>query len=131
MKYIVFVSIVCFVACDPARRIHMKNKTGDDAEITWQLKDDSAKLNPLFISNSTEVKFQLKPVAPHNEAKMSFGIGSWTRQVLNNFVDDLEFLEIKSKQDSIKLTTEKEIKDYLLAHRRGLGKTLIRIFISK
>jgi hypothetical protein len=118
-------------SCDPMRRINMKNKSGEDVDIIWTLKEDSAKTSPLFISNDTEVKFHLKNKRPHNEANMSFGIGSWNEAMLKNISDDIESLQINSAKDSVKLSTTADIWKYLADRKRGIGKNKIQIMVNK
>jgi hypothetical protein len=108
----------------------MRNASTDDAEIIWKIDEDSINVSRLYISNSPEVKFYLRPVKPHDLADMSFGIGTWSDIELNNFVDDLEYLEVKSKNQNFKLLAHEEIKKYLLENRKGFGKTKIRITIT-
>lgn len=135
MKYIVAVllfSSVNMVGCDPMRRIDMKNKSGQDVEITWKLKDlDSLYKSPFFISNSKTVKFNLKPSKPYNRANMSFGIGTWTPAFLTEITDRLEALEILSQSDTIKLKSSEEINSFLSTRRKGIGKRRIEILVSK
>jgi hypothetical protein len=57
---------------------------------------------------------------------MSFGAGTWTPAALNNFVDDLETMEIKWKGGTIKLDTA-QIFDYLVIRRRGMDNSQIKI----
>ncbi len=133
MKYILLLLLIIFTmdSCDPMRRINMKNKSGEDVDIIWTLKEDSAKTSPLFISNDTEVKFHLKNKRPHNEANMSFGIGSWNEAMLKNISDDIESLQINSAKDSVKLSTTADIWKYLADRKRGIGKNKIQIMVNK
>ncbi|MGZ5287666.1 MAG: hypothetical protein ACXWB9_10795, partial [Flavisolibacter sp.] len=64
--------------CDPMRRINMKNRTDEKAEITWHIIKDSILSSPFFMSNSREVKFKMLPDGKSGDIKMSFGIGKWT-----------------------------------------------------
>jgi hypothetical protein len=119
-------------SCDPLRRINMKNKSAENASIIWTLKErDSLYKSPFFISNSKITRFDLKPSKPYNEVKMSFGLGSWTRDSLAMITDRLETLEIISGTTKIKIDSSKNIYDYLLARRKGLGKKRIEIVISR
>jgi hypothetical protein len=108
----------------------MRNRTNQDASIIWTLKADSAKTSPLFISNSTEVKFDLKPKAPHNKANMSFGMGTWTDGSLIDFVQDLESVVIKTATDSLILNNQQQIQNFLDLRRKGVGKRVIRIAVQ-
>lgn len=115
------------VACDPMRRIRMKNFSDDAAHITWTIKEDSIKISPLFISNSQKVRFDLGVQPPYNYINLSVGVGQWTRLFLNNFVDDLESLELGWKYGNLKLTDADSIKNFLSYRRMGLGKRKIII----
>jgi hypothetical protein len=129
MKYwtLVFATgIMLLVACNSVRRIRMENKSGEEALISWVIKEDSINQSKLFFSNSKTVRFTLKEKAPYNKIKMSFGVGSWTPAALSDFVDDLETLEIKWKGGTIKLDTTK-IYDYLVIRRRGMDNSQIKI----
>lgn len=72
------------------------------------------------------MRFTLQNKAPYNKIKMSFGVGTWTPTTLSDFVDDLETLEIKWKEGTIRLDTTK-IYDYLVIRRRGMDNSQIRI----
>jgi hypothetical protein len=129
MKYwtiVIATGIMFLVACNSVRRIRMENKSGEEALISWVIKEDSINQSKLFFSNSKTVHFTLKEKAPYNKIKMSFGVGSWTPAELSDFVDDLETLEIKWKGGTIKLDTT-SIYDYLVIRRRGLDNSQIKI----
>ena len=104
----------------------MKNRSGENAEIIWTLKKDSAKTSPLFISSDEEVKFHLKTKRPHNEANMSFGVGSWNDEMLKSLADDLESLNINTNKDSLHLKTTADIWKYLSDRKKGFGKSKIK-----
>ncbi len=61
---------------------------------------------------------------------MSCGIGEWNSRALNNFVDDLESLELKWIGGTIKMTNTDSIKNFLYNRRIGLnhGTISIRFF---
>jgi hypothetical protein len=129
MKYWLYAlmgSSILLVACNSVRRIRMENKSGEDAMISWVIKEDSINQSKLFFSNSKTVNFTLQPKAPYNKIKMSFGSGTWTPAVLTNFVDDLETIEIKWKGGTIKLDST-EIFEYLVIRRRGMDNSQIKI----
>lgn len=127
---LIFLLSAFLISCNPQKRIIMRNASSDDAEIIWKINEDSVNVSRLYISNSTEVKFHLQPGKPYNFADMSFGIGSWSDAELNNLADDLESLEVKSRNQNFKLSIPDEIKKYLLENRKGFGKTKIRITIT-
>jgi hypothetical protein len=122
-------SMLC--SCDPLRRLQMKNQGSGDAEFIWKLKEhDSLHRNPFFMSNSDIVEFKLKNTKPHNFVNMSFGIGSWTPEYLNQLSQTIESVIIKSTADSMKLNSSAEIFDYLFKHRKGIGKKKIVLTAS-
>jgi len=128
MRYFfVIIPVLFLLSCDPSRRINMQNKSNNDVEVIFKLKEDSAKTSPFFISNSTKVNFSLKNTKPHNLAAISFGLGKWTKTSIKNIADDLESFEIKHAKDSILLTTEDQIAEYLFAKRKGTFKSRIEI----
>ncbi len=130
MKYFCLViSILFLLSCDPSRRINMRNKSNNNAEVIFKLKEDSAKTSPFFISNSTRVDFNLKNKKPQNFASMSFGLGKWTEASIKNIADDLESFEIKHTKDSMLLTTEDQIAKYFFAKRKGTFKSRIEIIL--
>src|SRR5687768_16184540 len=125
MKYGIYVfaaSMVFFLACNSMRRIRMENRSGEEALISWVIKKDSINKSKLFFSNTDTVRFTLQNKAPYNKIKMSFGVGTWTPATLSDFVDDLETLEIKWKDGTIKLDSTK-IYDYLTIRRRGIDNS--------
>ena len=113
-------------ACNSMRRIRMENYSGDEAIITWTLKEDSINKSKLYMSNSQTVSFNLQEKKPYNKVNLSVGTGTWTPAVLTNFIDDLETLEIKWKGETIKLDSTK-IFDYLVIRRRGIDNSQIKI----
>lgn len=123
----VVAALLC--SCDPMRRINMKNESAGEAQITWTLKEDSALHSPLFISNDTRVKFKLQPTKPYNEAKLSYGSGSWTEAAMKSLADDLEMLEIATATDTVRMKSEGEIWKYLADHKKGVTKKRIHIII--
>ena len=130
MKYFCLgISILFLLSCDPSRRINMRNKSNNNAEVIFKLKEDSAKTSPFFISNSTRVDFNLKNKKPQNFASMSFGIGKWTEASIKNIANDLESFEIKHTKDSMLLTTEDQIAKYFFAKRKGTFKSRIEIIL--
>lgn len=121
----VVAALLC--SCDPMRRINMKNESAGEAQITWTLKEDSALHSPLFISNDTKVKFKLQNIKPYNEAKLSYGSGSWTEAVIKSLADDLEMLEIATATDTVRMKSEAEIWKYLADRKKGVTKKRIHI----
>lgn len=132
-KFLITLLVVSgslLVSCNPARRINMINHSNEDAHIIWTMKEDSAKTSPLFISNALELKFELKPTKPHNEANMSMGVGKWTDETIKSIVDDMESLVIVHKNDSVKLDGESAIWSYLQERRKGITKNRIDIVLK-
>ena len=132
MKKVAFciVITIAVVACDPARRINMKNETDSNAEITWIIKEDSVHNSPFFIASSKEQKFDLKPESPGNAIYMSAGIGTWTPRYLREIVNDLDSVIIRWNEKEIKLGSEDEIMNFLMPRRRGIGKDKIIITLK-
>src|SRR4051812_17173250 len=112
MKLLLFIFLVLLTccACDPARRINMKNIGSDTAEITWNASEDSIGFNPFVLNNSKELKYVLPP-GKNNFISMTFGVGSWSPDYVDMFMKYLESVEIKSKQENIKLDSAKAIKE--------------------
>ena len=133
MLRIIILVICCVVAsCSPMRKIEMKNASDSDVEITWKLKElDSLYKSPFFISNSITTKFELKPARPYNTVEMTFGMGSWSKDILTTITDRLESLEIKSANGTIQLNSPEYIYSFLYNRRLGIGKRKIEILITK
>lgn len=131
MKYWFGLVVSCslLLACNSLRRIRMENFSGEDAVITWKIKEDSINQSKLYMYNSKTVSFTLQPRRPYNKIKLSTGTGTWTPKTLGNFVDDLETLEINWKGGTIKLDST-EIYDYLVIRRRGIDNSQIKIQIK-
>ena len=130
MKNIVFLlagALACF-GCDPMRRIDMRNATAQQASITWHIKEDSINSSPLFISNTTEQRFDIDP---GKRIYMSFNIGSWNRKAVKNLVDDLDSVVLQWSGKTVTLRTGEEINTYLYARRRGLDKAKILIRMTE
>jgi hypothetical protein len=117
--------------CNPLRMIEMKNRSGQDVEIRWKLKDlDSIYKSDFFISNSENLSFELKPAKPFNEVKMSFGEGTWKPKDLEAVTERLESLRIRSSAGTLELTSSSEIYQFLSHRRKGIGKRKILILIK-
>ena len=128
--FLPFLFVCILISCTPERRIEMKNRSSNDAHVIFTLKADSAKTSPLFISNNTEVRFDLKNTHPHNLVKMSYGIGKWSTHIVNDLAMDLESIEIQSNEENIKLTDMSAIQNYLMQHRKGIGKTKMQFLFK-
>jgi hypothetical protein len=105
----------------------MNNETSSEAEITWFIKEDSILSSPFFISNSREVKFSIPAANEAKKIKMSFGIGSWSVPVVTNLVDDLDSVKLEWDNKVIVLSTEEDMRSWLMARRRSLDKSKIHI----
>ena len=128
---IIVISFLLLAACNPMRRIDMLNRSGSDMKITWKLKErDSIYTSPFFYSGSDEVEFKLKPEAPYNTVKMTFGVGRWSRDTLRVISDQLESLEIESGRGKILLNTPDDIYNYLVQRRKGIGNRKIQILVK-
>jgi hypothetical protein len=132
MKLVPVILIVMAVitACDPARRINMKNESGGDAEITWVIKEDSIHKSPFFISSSKEQTFELTKDKPGNAIYMSAGVGKWTPRYLREIVNDLDTVIIRWNGKELKLSSEEEIFAFLMPRRKGIGKEKIEITLT-
>lgn len=113
------------------RRINMKNTTGEQAEISWFIKEDSISSSPFFISSSREVNFKMQPAPESKRIKMSFGMGKWTRAEVTNLVDDLDSVVLKWNENIAVLATQEQMEAYLMARRRGLDKSKIHIILKE
>jgi hypothetical protein len=117
--------------CNPLRMIEMKNKSGQDVDIRWKLKDlDSIYKSDFFISNSENLTLELKPVKPFNEVKMSFGEGTWKPKDLEAVTERLESLRIRSAAGTLELKSSSDIYRFLMHRRKGIGKRKILILIK-
>jgi hypothetical protein len=122
------VAVAGLCACDPARRIEMRNSTADTAEIIWRVKEDSIGFNAFNLSNNRELKFTLPPnrKAP---IKMSFGIGVWSPSEVEKLIQRLEWYQVRSAAGELRIDSLPLLKDYLLSRRKGSSK--IEILIDK
>src|SRR5439155_24470188 len=117
--FIFFVLAVCS-SCDPVRRIDMRNETADTVKFIWTLNEDSLMNNPFLISNSKKLEFVLAP--PKTKfIRMSFGQGNWQPKDVQKLVGFLESFQIVSPSQRIKIDSLSQLKDFLLARRRGIG----------
>jgi hypothetical protein len=67
---------------------------------------------------------------PAHDIRMSFGVGTWTKNAVNNLVDDLDSLVIRWNNREIRLGAQEEIRDYLMPRRKGVGKDKIEILLK-
>jgi len=129
--------IVCFLlpaffllaACDPARRIEMKNQSNDTAQVVWKSKKDSIGFNPFVLNNSNELRFVIPP-HKNSQVKLSFGMGSWTPEEVTKAIHRLDYFEIITPSQNLKIDSLPRLRDYLLARRKGIGSARIEIVIE-
>jgi hypothetical protein len=134
MKKLTFaLAVGCLmICCTPERRIVMINDTEGDVEFSWKIREaDNMHYNPFFISNSDVVQFRLKPKAPFDEVRMSFGDGSWKSDTLKALTSTLEYLKIRSAEGEIKLDSPDAIYRFLAGRRKGIGRRKIEIKITR
>jgi hypothetical protein len=117
------------LSCDPSRRIEMKNKTSDTAEITWKSQEDSIGFNPFVLNNAKELTFKLPP-NKHSEMKFSFGLGTWSPQEVEKAIHWIEYFQIKTPKSSMRIDSLPMLRDYLLARRKGIGGSKIEIVVE-
>lgn len=132
MKFLtltLLISANIFIGCDSVRRIDMKNRSGDSAEIIWTLNEDKLMNNPFLLSNSKELKFKLYG-PKNNDIKMSFGPGNWSPSEVQKLISSLESLEIISSSQKIKIDSLPLLKEFLLARRKGIGGARIEIVVQ-
>jgi hypothetical protein len=132
IKWLLLIAVAaCFGAgCNPTRRIDMKNESGDEATITFHIKEDSLLQSPFFLNNAEKSRFRMESRHPYNLIKLSFGVGPWTRNYLRDVIDDLEKMEIKTAGSEIVLETPESIENFLWSRRAGLTKRKIRITLT-
>lgn len=133
MKPIIFfflLSVLLCIGCDSLRRINMKNDTADTVQITWHTVKDSIGFNPFVLNNSDELKFTIPP-RTNNEIKLSFGSGNWTEETVQHLMKYLLSLEIQSPKKQSTFSSPKEISEFLLAHRKGIGSKRIEITVTE
>lgn len=123
------LAVIIGSGCDPMRRINMKNRSDGPAEITWVIKQDSINSSPFFMSSSRDVLFNLPDDDSSHDIRMSFGVGTWTKNAVLNLVDDLDSLVIRWRNQEIRLGSSDEIRDFLMPRRKGVGKDKIEIML--
>lgn len=102
----------------------MKNRSSDTAVFTWRLIEDSIGFNPFNLSNNREQIFTLAP-SRKADIKLSFGQGSWTPHEVENLIKHLEWFEMRSARQKIKIDSLPLLKAYLLARRKGIGDRIV------
>ncbi len=131
-KIFIAIVVVSFTtACNPVRRIDIKNNSGQEAEVVFAIKEDSILNSPFYISNDTELRLPLKTEHPYNLIKMTFGEGPWNDAFLADITDDLESMQITSTTGTITLNTPADIEKFLMARRKGITRRKIKIYVDK
>lgn len=125
--YICVLTFGCFAACQPSRTIMIQNDSTDTAFIHWKIKPDSVPYHKLNLANSDSAGYTLPPSPGNNSITLPVGKGLWTPQEVTKLLDDLEYIEFKTINTSIRLTDHEEMKDFLLERRKNLGKSKILI----
>jgi hypothetical protein len=116
--------------CNPTRRIDMYNQSGDKAEISFVIKEDSILVSPFYLHSSKKTSIELYTVKPYNIAKMSFGVGPWRREFLQDITDDLEAIEIKTATGRQVLSSQEEMNRFLTPRISGLTRRKINIYLE-
>jgi hypothetical protein len=135
MKYLLSVTAISLqlllFGCNPARRIVMKNMSGDTAQVIWKIQEDSSGQNPFNLSNNQELKFRLPPRGKGSTIALSFGVGTWSPSELELMISKVESLEIISARRVVRIDSLPLLKDFLLARRKGVGGLKIQILIAE
>lgn len=117
------------LSCDPSRRIEMTNRTNDTAEVVWKSKEDSIGFNPFVLNNKKKLSFVLPP-HKNTAVKLSFGLGPWTPEEVEKAIHRLDYFEINAAGKTFRIDSLPQLKDYLLARRKGIDKSKIEIVIE-
>jgi hypothetical protein len=122
------IFIVCYrhipqlllFGCNPARRIEMKNMSGDTAQVIWKIQEDSSGQNPFNLSNNKELKFRCRPGVRQYYSPCRLASGTWSPSELGFMISKVESLEIISARRVVKIDSLPLLKDFLLARRKGV-----------
>lgn len=126
------IAACCLAAgCNPTRRIDMRNLSGQEAEVTFTIKEDSILVSPFYLNSAEKMTVRLGTQHPYNLAKLSFGIGPWQRPYLEDITDDLEEIEIKDGKGAKKMTSQEEMIAFLSDRISGVTRRKIKINIEQ
>lgn len=118
------------LACNPLRRIDIKNESDGEATVQFVVKEDSLMVSPFNLHNSTELRFRLQAQSPYNLVRFSFGVGHWTETSLQQVTDDLERLEIHTVRSRLRLEGPEAIQAFLWPKLRGITQRKIQLVLK-
>jgi hypothetical protein len=130
MKIITIVILLTLLlSCGPHRRIVVHNASGEEASVSWYIKEDSIHSSPVYLNNSRESTVRLGSVEGKNRFRLTAGVGLWKPAAVANFADDLDSMVLRWGSRSVRIDSAERIAEYLMA-RRGTARDRIRITLS-
>lgn len=116
-------------ACDPAQRIVMRNKSDQTVYVSWIMEEDSVSNNKAtqILKTST---YTLGTQKNDKEETLYFGIGVWSDQAIDRFVDKVTSIEIVGVSTRVKMTDKEAIKKHFKANRGGFmnSKLTVKVY---
>jgi len=107
------------MGCDIPGYLHVKNCTESDAYYLMYSQADG-------ISDTTRLK-----IPPDQTKGILFGFGQhWTNDRIEEYVSQIDKIEIVTVNDTIALTDKKDMIQYLQKRRKGLFKQTLKIRIE-
>lgn len=125
------VTFYLAAGCNPTRRIDLYNHSGSKAEISFTIKEDSILVSPFYLHNSKTTSIELGTKKPYNLARMSFGVGPWRKEFLQDITDDLDSIEIKTAAGRQLLRSPEEMTQFLSSKIAGLTRRKIKVYLGQ
>ena len=119
MKFaFIVILLASLISCDVPGMIYVHNQSGDEASFLIQKTDT---LNNLSIAR----------IADGKSSFFFFGFGQyWNNQRLMHFIDDVEFMEIRTSKDTIKISDHSDLYSFFKQRRGGIFNSKLEIGIK-
>jgi hypothetical protein len=115
------------ISCDPAKRIVITNKTGQNATIEFRPKPN-LQINYLGKSSKETTFFSLGFTKKDNFKGIYFGLGAWGKHP--EIIDLIESIEIKTFKSTEIFKGDEQVKLFFESRVKGLLKEKIVIKIK-
>ncbi len=130
MRIIIIVTLATLLlSCGPHRRIVVHNASGEDASVSWYIKEDSIHSSPVYLNSSRESTVRLGGNEGRNRFRLTAGEGVWKPEAVVNFADDLDSMVLRWGSRTVLMNSPEKISEFLMA-RRGLTRDRIRIVLA-
>lgn len=126
-------SLLCLLllACTPARRIVVDNRTGEEARVAWGLQAERSQARPFAVPGVDTLYTQLDAEGRGKKSGLMFGEGRWNVNELQRLTSRLVFIEVRTADSSFfRVSGRDTIRQLLKDGLRVPARREIRIVVE-